>query len=228
MAKSVNPLAVVFDLDGTLLYTLRDLADSMNSVLARFDFPIHEIDAYRYFVGDGMKNLVIRTLPESVRTQPETVERCVTAMREEYASRWKETTRPYDGVPELLDGLTTRGIRMAVLSNKPHDRTLDTVSTFLSGWKFEVVLGERPSVPIKPDPAGALEVAALMGVPVSQFIYVGDTATDMLTARRAGMYPAGALWGFRDADELLENGAATLLREPTELLEFFPPIRRSA
>ncbi len=211
-------VAVVFDLDGTLLDTIEDLANSMNSVLSRFGFPGHDAEVYKYFVGDGVEKLVIRALPEDSRDET-TVARCVSAMREEYGKRWAEKTRPYEGVPELLDSLTDRGIKMIVLSNKPDDFTKLVVANLLPSWRFELVVGARPSVPKKPDPAAALEIAERLEIPPQEFLYLGDTNTDMKTASAAGMYPVGALWGFRTADELIANGAEVVIEKPIDLLE---------
>jgi phosphoglycolate phosphatase len=212
--------AVIFDADGTLLDTLEDLADSMNGVLRAFGYPEHPIAEYRYFVGDGMENLVRRTLPGKDRLDPAAVSRCFELMREKYASNWNRKTRPYSGVPELLDGLSRLGVRMSVLSNKPHDFTVSVIETMLAKWKFDVVLGERPGVPRKPDPAGAVEIADRLGIDPARFLYLGDTATDMLTANAAGMFGVGALWGFRTAEELLSAGAWALIAAPAELLNF--------
>jgi len=210
--------AVLFDLDGTLLDTLEDLADSMNVVLRRFGFPEHPVEPYKYFVGDGVDNLVLRTLPEAHR-DPATVQLCMAAMREEYARRWADKTHPYDGIPELLDALTARGIRMAVLSNKPDDFTKLCVARLLPRWRFGLVAGMRPSGPKKPDPAGARAAAEHFGLRPAEVLYLGDTNTDMQTAVAAGMFPVGALWGFRTADELVANGAKVLIEKPLDLLQ---------
>lgn len=210
--------AVLFDLDGTLLDTLADLADSMNAVLADWGLSTHPLEAYRWFVGDGIHNLARRALPAS-HSDEAVIARCVGAMQEEYGRRWSVKTRPYEGIVTLLDGLAARRVRLAVLSNKPHAFTLQTVAALLPDWRFEVVLGARAGVPVKPDPIGALEVAARLGLPPERILYLGDTATDMLTARAAGMHPVGAGWGFREPEELLAAGAAHLLATPTELLD---------
>jgi phosphoglycolate phosphatase len=211
--------AVIFDLDGTLLNTLDDLADSLNRVLASSGFPQHGLDAYRYFVGDGVENLVRRALPENARDKA-TLARCVAGMRTEYGAHWADKTRPYDGIPGLLDNLLARGLRMAVLSNKPDNFTQLTVSSLLSKWRFELVLGERPGVPRKPDPGGALEIARAFGLAPAQFLYLGDTRTDMLTANAAGMFAVGVLWGFRPEEELKSSGAKALIGRPEELLNY--------
>ena len=209
--------AVIFDLDGTLLDTLEDLGDAVNRVLKQFGFPEHPVDAYRYFVGEGSAVLVERALPESVR-HSDIYREVFDAFLADYNQSWKVKTRVYDGVPEMLDRLTDVGVSMSVLSNKPHPFTVECVRELLSKWRFISVLGLRPEVPRKPDPAGALETAQLLGVAPERILYLGDSGTDMKTAVAAGMFPVGALWGFRTRDELLANGAAAVIPHPTELL----------
>ena len=209
--------AVLFDLDGTLLDTLLDIANAANAALTRLGCPTHAVDSYRYLVGDGAGCLARRTLSESHRDE-ETVELCRQAIAEEYQKRWAENTRPYPGIAELLAELEARGVPMAVLSNKPHDATMAVVAKLLPDAHFQVVRGAQPGVPIKPDPTAALQIAAEIGVPPRRFIYLGDTDTDMRTATAAAMFAAGALWGFRTAGELSAAGAQILLKTPYELL----------
>ncbi len=210
--------AVLFDIDGTLLDTLEDIASSANGVLGRLGFPQHELEAYKYFVGDGREALAVRILPSSHRDAT-TIAKVVACIDSEYSHHWADTTHPYEGIPELLEALTVRAIKMAVLSNKPDDSAKLMVSRLLPHWQFELVLGARPSVPRKPDPAAALEIAECLNILPSEFIYLGDTDTDMKTAKAAGMYPIGVLWGFRTADELLASGAKTLIHNPIDLLK---------
>lgn len=210
---------VLFDLDGTLLDTLGDLANSMNGVLERRGFPQHERDLYKHFVGDGMEVLVRRALPESHQGEQH-VQACLAAMREEYSVRWRETTRPYAGIAELLDALGGRRLSMAILSNKPDDFTREMVGALLAPWRFDAVVGARPGVPKKPDPTMALAIARDLAIPPARILYLGDSGTDMRTAVSAGMFPVGALWGFRGAAELEANGARVLISRPIELLEF--------
>lgn len=209
--------AIIFDLDGTLLDTLEDLSSAANRVLEQNGFPTHDTDAYRYMVGDGAVVLMRRALPEDRRTDV-IIHDCVRAFREEYERKWKIKTRPYDGVTEMLDALTAHGVKMAVLSNKPDDFTMRCVSEYFSQYIFALVLGQRDTVPLKPDPSGAVEISRFLNIPPSQFLYLGDTAIDMKTAVAAGMFPVGALWGFRSGQELLENGARLLIKRPAELL----------
>jgi len=209
--------AVIFDLDGTLLDTLEDIADSMNSVLESFGYPTHDIEAYKYFVGDGFRNLVLRALPESCRTEAN-IDKGFAAVRNEYSKRWADKTRPYPGISTMLDGFVSKGLKLAVLSNKSDDFAKLMIKKLLPEWEFGAVFGERQGIPKKPDPAGALEIASLFGVSNDECLYLGDTGVDMRTASAAGMFAVGVLWGFRKADELLANGADILIREPAEAL----------
>lgn len=211
-----HPKCVLFDLDGTLVDSLADLADSMNRVLTRQGFPAHPLQAYRYFVGEGIITLVQRALPAEARHE-DLVQECAQKMRQEYALHWADTTRPYPGIAELLDTLAGRGIETAILSNKPDELTQQVVRTLLPEWHFAAVAGARETIPRKPDPAGALRIANLLRRQPADFLYLGDTNTDMQTARAARMFAIGALWGFRTADELKENGAQALLSVPIEL-----------
>jgi phosphoglycolate phosphatase len=208
--------AVLFDLDGTLLNTLEDLADSVNSVLAARGLPQHPVAAYRYFVGDGATVLMTRVLPLQNR-DAETIAACVSEFTEVYAEHWNRKTRAYEGIPDLLDALVERRIRKAVLSNKPHAYTRLCVEHLLPQWKFDVILGQGEDVPRKPDPGGALRVAAVLDVAPGDVLYVGDTGTDMQTAVAAGMFPLGVLWGFRTKEELLANGARAVVESPAEI-----------
>jgi phosphoglycolate phosphatase len=209
--------AILFDLDGTLLDTLEDLADSANAALAAMDLPQHPVEAYRYFVGDGLENLVRRTMGPRA-DDPEAVGRGIELARGEYARRWADKSKPYSGIPELLDQLTARCIPMAVFSNKPDEFTQLCVTRLLPSWHFAAVQGATAKLPRKPDPSGALAIATKLGVDPADVLYLGDTNTDMRTAVAAGMYPVGALWGFRTAEELRDAGAAVLVKSPMDVL----------
>ena len=209
--------AILFDLDGTLLDTLEDIADSMNAVLGRIGCPQHPVDRYKKLIGGGMGDLARKVLPESFRDN-ERIGNVLANMREEYSRRWSVKTAIYPGIKALLDGLEERGVQMAILSNKPDDFTRLMCRHFLGQWSFSVIMGATDKLPRKPDPAAAIHIADVMGIDPSEFIYLGDSDTDMMTAVCAGMYPVGALWGFRDAEELIANGARKVLRKPEELL----------
>jgi len=214
----MNFKAAVFDLDGTLLDTLADLGESVNAVLERHGWAAHPIDAYRYFVGDGPVVLLERATPEEVAGDEDRVRELVGEYIVEYEKRWDAKARPYEGIAQLVDGLRERGVKLAVLSNKPHAFTMRCVGTLLGSWDWDVVLGLRDGVPKKPDPTGAFEVTRELGVDPAECVYFGDTATDMETANAAGMYAVGVLWGFREEQELREAGAKMLIERPEDFL----------
>jgi len=202
----VTGKAAIFDLDGTLLDTLDDLADSGNAALTECGFPTHPVDAYRHFVGDGVGMLVRRILPEDKQDE-ETMLRVGAEYRRQYTARWTHKTKPYDGVCEMLDALVERKIRMAVLSNKPDDFTQQCVSEFLGDYPFDPILGHHDGMVRKPDPGGAIQIAADWQLPPGEIVYVGDTATDMRVERpiarlvhilsRNSAMPAGVLLRLR-------------------------------
>jgi phosphoglycolate phosphatase len=210
--------AAIFDLDGTLLDTLGDIAAAANSVLIQHGFPPHPLPAYKGFVGDGVRVLLTRALPEDRRDEA-TVEGCLKTMQVEYLHHLNQTARPYPGIPELLEKLRRRSLRLAVLSNKPDEFTTRCVTEFFPAGQFDPILGLRSDRPRKPDPSGALEIAAHWGLAATRVIYLGDSGTDMQTAVRAGMFPVGVLWGYRGEAELLAAGAKRLLKTPADLLE---------
>lgn len=209
--------AVVFDLDGTLLDTLEDLAVAANSVLRSKSYPEHSLDEYRYHVGDGVAMLFERALPPEARS-PQIIAECVAAMRIAYAGQWNVNSRPYAGISEMLNGLLQRGVVLTVLSNKQHDFAGQCVSTLLPEWPFQIVLGQREGIPRKPDPAGVIEIMNALRLRADEVLYVGDTNVDMETACRAGVRAVGAAWGFRPVEELKASGATNIIQHPTELL----------
>jgi len=213
--------AVIFDMDGTLLDTLREIADAVNAARAALGYPPHDYDAYREYIGYGMDVLARRVLPEGHKDEAVTV-RLVEAMRTIYGRDYAFLSRPYDGIPELLDALTGSGVPMTILSNKPDEFTRAMADRLLGRWRFDIVRGIMPGYPRKPSPDAALEMARSLAVPPGDIVFMGDSAIDMLTARAAGMFPVGVLWGFRTRDELVENGAALLIDHPRCLLDLFP------
>ena len=209
--------AVIFDLDGTLADTLEDIADNMNRALAGNGFPTHGYDAYRFFVGDGLKNLVTQCLPESARTEA-IIADCHDRMLAEYHLNYLNKTRLYDGIPELLDTLLSQRIKLAVLSNKADPLTQKICTRLLKNWKFDVIMGAGDRFPRKPDPASALFISGQLGILPSDICYLGDSDVDMKTAVAAGFYPVGAGWGFRPKKELSENGAKCIIDHPLEMV----------
>lgn len=210
--------AVIFDLDGTLLDTLADIGNSANQVLADRNQPMHSLEAYRHFIGDGVATLFHRILPGDA-PDSDLIAECVLEFAVAYGRKWKENTSVYPGVPELLGELTRREIPIAILSNKPHEFVGVCVGEFLSHWPFEPVLGQREGVPRKPDPAGVIDVCQALDVAPERCAYVGDSSVDMLTAKNSGTLAVGVAWGFRPVDELIEYGADRILEEPAQLLE---------
>jgi phosphoglycolate phosphatase len=218
--------AILFDLDGTLLDTLHDLADAANRVLDHAGLPTHAHSAYRQFIGDGSRMLVTRAIPEDHRT-PERIEDLLTRFKDDYSRHWKTATRPYPGINALLHELVGRGIPRAVVTNKPHAFAERCVHHFFPDTPFQMIQGQQENFPLKPHPRPALETARHLGVPAPECMLLGDSNVDMQTARAAGMLPVGAAWGFRPISELEKAGAARIVRNPQEILAWFdgPPSR---
>jgi phosphoglycolate phosphatase len=209
--------AVLFDLDGTLLDTLDDIADCANAALSMSGLPTHATEAYKYFVGSGVDALIRRIVPEGMESA-EDLGRIKKNYADLYARRATDKTRPYDGIREMLGALEARSLKTAVISNKPDASTQQTVAHFFGEVAFDFAIGNRPGIPLKPDPAIVLLVADEIGVPPERCLYVGDTGSDMMTAINSGCVPVGVTWGFRKRDELLSCGAKFLIDAPEELL----------
>ena len=217
-ARGMTHKAVLFDLDGTLLDTVGDLADSMNAALAAVEAPPHDVAAAKLYVGDGLRNYVVRPCRRIDGRTSRLSHASASCSVASTPAGGTSKRRPYDGIPELLDALTARGLPMAVLSNKPDDFTKLMVGRILAKWRFAAVRGALPDGVTKPDPSGAIAMARQLGLAPAEFLYLGDTNTDMRTAVAAGMFPVGATWGFRPLSELLDNGAAAIVNHPMELL----------
>ena len=207
--------AVIFDLDGTLLDTLDDLADSVNAVLKEGGFPTHGVQAYKGFIGNGAELLIRRSLPQGAND--ETVRCTLQAFQAYYADHCLDKTRPYEGIPQALKALKEAGFALAVLSNKPHPFTCELAERFFP-HTFTAVAGNRAEFPRKPDPNAPCWLAGRLNVLPCECFFVGDSGVDMQTGVRAGMHSCGVTWGFRPEEELVQNGAKTLLHTPTELL----------
>ncbi len=213
--------AIVFDLDGTLLDTLVDLANAANDCLIAEGLPPHDVEAYRIFVGDGVPMLMRRIVPAEHHAV-DLLERCVARFNETYERRWREQSRPYPGIEPLLEELRVRNVPVAVLSNKPQEFTRKCTDFFFGSYPFRVVFGARPGVPRKPSPEAAWEICQMLQVAPGEAAYVGDSSVDMQTAAAAGMPAVGVSWGFRERAELLAHGAAIVLDEPRQLIELLP------
>lgn len=208
--------AAVFDLDGTLLNTLADLADSGNELLASYGMAPHPEPAFRYFVGNGSRKLMERILPGK---SPEQIDEALGRYKAIYEKHLTAKTTPYAGISETLSALKARGVRMAVCTNKHISAAEALIRKYFPADTFDAFEGDRPGVPRKPDPAHVRIVLEKMGVMPEETVYLGDSGVDMQTAVNAGTLPVGVLWGFREKDELMENGAQILLSKPSELLE---------
>ena len=212
----MNTELIIFDLDGTLLDTIGDLAVACNASLALRGLPQHSYDEYCGFVGNGIMRLVERALPEPLRS-PENV----ALMRADFVRYYTEHidahTKPYPGIPDLLSGLAQQGVRLAVASNKFQAGTEKLVRLFFPGIPFSPVLGQREGVPLKPDPAVVEEILSITGTPRDRALFVGDSGIDIATARAAGIRSVGVSWGFRARAELEEAGAGRIIDRAEEL-----------
>ena len=209
---------IVFDLDGTLINSLEDLADSANHVLEQHGFPTHPVDAYRYFVGDGVRKLIERILPEEERNDLR-IEQCRQEFVDYYKIHMEDKTSVYPGVIELLKALKDKGLKIAVATNKVHVAVGPLMAKYFPGIQFDSLIGQREGVPVKPAPQIMYDILAQCGCEPSEAFHVGDTATDMQLAHNAGVTPVGVLWGYRPLEELQEAGAKHIIQHPLDLLE---------
>ena len=212
-------IAIIFDLDGTLLNTLEDLATSMNTVLEFNGFPKYSLEQYRLFVGEGMFNLVIKATKPYTNNQ-ELIHQMYLQMNEEYKQNWHNTTKPYPQIVEVLNLLSNAGFHLNILSNKPDYFTKITVEYFFPKVPFQTIMGASDRIPRKPDPAGVLKIISESGLFLKDFILIGDSGIDIHTAMNACIMPGGALWGYRDQDELIQSGAKFLFTQPEEMYSF--------
>ncbi len=210
--------AVIFDLDGTLLDSLEDIAAAANRVLAELDKPIYPVSAYKELVGDGLAMLFQRALPECER-QPELKLDCMRRFEAAYSDFWNNQSKPYDGIEELLKILNQNAVSLSVLSNKADAFTKLCVQHFFGNVRFQHVLGQTERFPRKPDPASAKWLAEQLAVDIDRIAYVGDTNTDMKTALGSGVYAIGVTWGFRPESELLAAGAMQICRDVGQLTD---------
>ncbi|MDD2427356.1 MAG: HAD family hydrolase [Eubacteriales bacterium] len=208
--------AVIFDLDGTLLDTLPSLAHSCNTVLMDLGHPTHEQDAYRQMVGRGISHLVWQMLPEAVREAQHS--EALEQYHDTYDQNLYYELTPYPGIPELLQNLAARNIKLAVLSNKAQTYSEELVENIFPGI-FDCVVGAGAKYPLKPDPASATAIAEYFRLENSEILFVGDSNVDMMTAKNAEMTACGVAWGFRSREELLEAGADYIIEQAEEILD---------
>ena len=212
--------AVIFDLDGTLSDSIQSIKYSGDKAMEAFGYGPFSVEQYKYFVGDGAANLVRRALEAGGDTKLSHFEEAYGLYREIFNENCMFRVRPYEGIRELLAALKAQEVKIAVLSNKPHAETVNVIESLFGKGCFDVIQGQKENVAIKPNPEGAFRILALLGLDTSEVVYLGDTATDMKTGKNAGFFTVGALWGFRDRQELEENGADAIISHPLELLRY--------
>lgn len=206
---------VIFDLDGTLLNTIDDLADAGNWVCRNHGWPTHTVEEYKRYVGSGMARLAVRFSPEEWHTE-EGVQKILDEFLPYYAAHKEDKTAPYPGVPELLEHLRAAGVSIAVLSNKAHTLAVPVIEGYFP-QKFQYIQGGVEGLPLKPDPALLLKLMENMGATQENTLFVGDSDVDIRTAKHAGVTSCGVLWGFRGREELEREGADLLASSAKEL-----------
>ncbi len=214
--------AVLFDLDGTLVNSLEDLANSTNYALEKFGFPTHETEKFKYFVGDGMPKLIERVLPEDKR-DTKTHSLVLECFMNHYREHYVDKTAAYNGINELINSLKEKGLKIAVISNKAQEMAV-TVANKLFGDVFDIVCGKQEGYPAKPDPALTLKVINDLGVTPNECVFIGDSGMDMAVAKNAKCHSIGVLWGFRTMEELGDYGADYIVHMPFEILQIIGEI----
>ena len=210
---------ILFDLDGTLLNTIDDLADAGNWVCAQHGWPTFTVEQFKHMVGNGIPKLIERFSPESART-PDQLAATLAEFTARYDAHKADKTAPYPGIPELLDALKAEGIQTAVFSNKADPLCGKIIEHYFGAGSFSIVRGNRPGVPTKPDPTGVYSLMKDLGADTSSTLFVGDSDVDILTGHNAGLPAMGALWGFRGRAELTAAGADALAAVPADILDF--------
>lgn len=208
---------VIFDLDGTLINSIKDLGAATNFALQKNGYPVHPLEAYPMYVGNGVNKLIERALPEAARNQ-ENIELLKKDFKEYYDNHNTDFTTTYEGMPELLKELQEKGIKIAVASNKYQEATTKLVRHYYPGINFIGICGQKEGIKVKPDPSIVFGILADAGVRKQNVLYVGDSGVDMETARRACVESVGVTWGFRTAKELREFNAGTIVDSPAEIL----------
>lgn len=209
--------SVIFDLDGTLLNTIDDLGNAVNYMLKKYGYPTFAIEDYKYKVGNGMRKLLERSLPNGKNTENE-IDKAMEIFMPYYNEHKMDKTAPYEGICDLLKALREKGIKTAVVTNKAHSAAVPLIEEVFPAL-FDCVTGQKDGVPTKPDPTAVFETMKTLEVDADECIFVGDSSVDMQTAKNSGCFALGVLWGFRKADELIENGADKIISEPKELLD---------
>ncbi|WP_307291823.1 HAD family hydrolase [Flavobacterium sp. SORGH_AS_0622] len=208
---------IIFDLDGTLVNSLEDISDAMNTVLTGLNYPTHTYDTYQYFIGSGLRNLVSKALPASNNSE-EQIENCFDCMIDTYREVCTIKTKPYEGIVELLDNLASQNIKLAVFSNKADELTKKIAAEIFPDY-FDAAVGLSTEELKKPNPFEALEISKNWNLKPEEILFVGDSDIDMQTAVNATMFPVGVSWGYRIEDELIASGAKVVIHNPSDLIQ---------
>lgn len=218
--------ACIFDLDGTLADTVESIAYGVNHTLEYFGYAPRPVEEYNFYAGDGMDMTLKRALAAAGDKEGIHMKEGTPITRKFFGENPLYRVKPFTGIKEMLKALKERGIKMAVFSNKPHDAAVDVVATIFGNDIFDWVQGQSSEVPKKPDPTGANTIARRFGFQKEEFMYFGDTNTDMQTGLAAGMYTVGVTWGFRSREELEENHATAIINHPLQVLELLDELNR--
>ena len=208
---------IIFDLDGTLIDTLEDIGNSVNAVLEDYAFPTYEIVDYRKMVGRGFRSLIEKAMPDGLKS--EQYDEALEKFTYYYDKYYMDTTKAYEGIKELLNNLQNQGIKVAINSNKRNDYAQKLAAYIFEGVDFTAVLGSRENVANKPDPTTALEIIDLMGFEKNEVLYVGDSETDIKTAKNAGLKVIAVSWGFSDLEKIEVLNPDFIVNKPAEILE---------
>ena len=211
--------AAIFDMDGTLVDTIEDLADSVNEMLASYNFPLRTLEEVRQFVGEGARKLMERALPAEKSSDKNFVDEALENYNQCYSRHVTNKSKPYAGIMELLKNLQEKKIPLGICTNKQNFAAQIIAEKILSPIKFEKVFGDEKNFPRKPNPTRALEIAKSFSVQPEEVAYFGDTAVDMKTAVSAKFLPVGVTWGFRPESELQDSGAKIIVHHPSEVLK---------
>ena len=208
---------VIFDLDGTVCNTIDDLADATNYAMRTLGHPTYDVQAYKYFVGNGIPKLIYRALPEECRSEEEHA-KAMKLMLDYYAVHFADKSAPYEGIPEMLKSLKDKGIHIAICTNKAHNMAME-IARKIFGGVFERVIGHAADRPLKPDPFSPSEIMKEFGAAPAETVFIGDSGVDMQTAVNTKTHSIGVTWGFRTVEELNENGAQHIADTPSDILD---------
>lgn len=211
--------SVIFDLDGTLLDTIADIADATNEMLREHGYPEHGLENYIQWVGNGARKLVVSCLPENADLSDAGLDRFMEAYYKSYERNIDNKTQMYEGIDTVLDDLVEKGISFSINTNKPHEHTLILREKYFKPWDFKYIYGQRGTFPKKPDPGAALAISTALGVKPENTLFVGDSAVDIKTAQNAGMLPLGVRWGYGNQNWMEELGAK-MIDTPSQIIDF--------